>query len=160
MEALDEPYMQISFWRMIRKRAGWLCALFIGEMFTATALGYFQGTIDRATVLALFLPLIISSGGNSGSQGTSLMIRSLALQEVGIRDWWRVAVRELPAGLTLGVILGVIGLVRIELWQPKVQGGFTPVIDAAVGWFEKRQNRQLDPNGNYPGRPYGRIRGQ
>jgi magnesium transporter len=117
MEALDEPYMQISFWRMIRKRAGWLCALFIGEMFTATALGYFQGTIDRATVLALFLPLIISSGGNSGSQGTSLMIRSLALQEVGIRDWWRVAVRELPAGLTLGVILGVIGLVRIELWQ-------------------------------------------
>jgi len=117
MEALDEPYMQITFWRMIRKRAGWLCALFIGEMFTATALGYFQGTIDRATVLALFLPLIISSGGNSGSQGTSLMIRSLALREVGIRDWWRVAVRELPAGLTLGIILGVIGLVRIELWQ-------------------------------------------
>jgi magnesium transporter len=117
MEALDEPYMQIGFWRMIKKRAGWLCALFIGEMFTATALGYFQGTIDRATVLALFLPLIISSGGNSGSQGTSLMIRSLALREVGIRDWWRVAVRELPAGLTLGVILGVIGFIRIELWQ-------------------------------------------
>ena len=117
MEALDEPYMQISFWHMIRKRAGWLCALFIGEMFTATALGYFQGTIDRATVLALFLPLIISSGGNSGSQGTSLMIRSLALREVGIRDWWRVAVRELPAGLTLGIILGAIGFVRIELWQ-------------------------------------------
>jgi magnesium transporter len=109
--------MQITFWRMIRKRAGWLCALFIGEMFTATALGYFQGTIDRATVLALFLPLIISSGGNSGSQGTSLMIRSLALREVGIRDWWRVAVREIPAGLTLGIILGVIGFVRIELWQ-------------------------------------------
>jgi magnesium transporter len=117
MEALDEPYMQISFWRMIRKRAGWLCALFIGEMFTATALGYFQGTIDRATVLALFLPLIISSGGNSGSQGTSLMIRSLALREVGIRDWWRVAVREIPAGVTLGAILGLIGFVRIELWQ-------------------------------------------
>jgi magnesium transporter len=117
MEALDEPYMQISFWRMIRKRAGWLCALFIGEMFTATALGYFQGTIDRATVLALFLPLIISSGGNSGSQGTSLMIRSLALREVGVRDWWRVAVRELPAGLTLGTILGFIGFGRIELWQ-------------------------------------------
>jgi magnesium transporter len=117
MEALDEPYMQIGFWRMIRKRAGWLCALFIGEMFTATALGYFQGTIDRATVLALFLPLIISSGGNSGSQGTSLMIRSLALREVGIRDWWRVAVREIPAGVTLGAILGLIGFVRIELWQ-------------------------------------------
>jgi magnesium transporter len=117
MEALDEPYMQIGFRRMIRKRAGWLCALFIGEMFTATALGYFQSTIDRATVLALFLPLIISSGGNSGSQGTSLMIRSLALREVGVRDWWRVVMRELPAGLTLGVILGVIGFVRIELWQ-------------------------------------------
>ena len=117
MEALDEPYMQIGFWRMIRKRAGWLCVLFIGEMFTATALGYFQGTIDRATVLALFLPLIISSGGNSGSQGTSLMIRSLALREVSIRDWWRVAVREVPAGLTLGAILGVIGFTRIELWQ-------------------------------------------
>ena len=117
MEALDEPYMQIGFWRMIRKRAGWLCVLFVGEMFTATALGYFQGTIDRATVLALFLPLIISSGGNSGSQGTSLMIRSLALREVGVRDWWRVAVREVPAGLTLGLILGVIGFARIEVWQ-------------------------------------------
>jgi magnesium transporter len=117
MEALDEPYMQISFRRMIGKRAGWLCALFIGEMFTATALGFFQSEIDRATVLALFLPLIISSGGNSGSQGTSLMIRSLALREVGIRDWWRVAVRELPAGITLGIILGAIGFVRIELWQ-------------------------------------------
>jgi magnesium transporter len=102
---------------MIRKRAGWLCALFIGEMFTATALGYYQGEIDRATILALFLPLIISSGGNSGSQGTSLMIRSLALREVGVRDWWRVALRELPAGLTLGVILGLIGIFRIELWQ-------------------------------------------
>jgi magnesium transporter len=117
MEALDEPYMQINFTRMIGKRAGWLCALFIGEMFTATALGYFQSEIDKATVLALFLPLIISSGGNSGSQGTSLMIRSLALREVGIRDWWRVAVRELPAGLTLGIILGAIGIVRIEMWQ-------------------------------------------
>ena len=117
MEALDEPYMQIGFWRMIRKRGGWLCALFIGEMFTATALGYYKGVLDRATVLALFLPLIISSGGNSGSQGTSLMIRSLALREVGVRDWWRVAVREVPAGLTLGIILGAIGFVRIELWQ-------------------------------------------
>ncbi|HKW48906.1 MAG TPA: magnesium transporter [Gemmatimonadaceae bacterium] len=125
MEALDEPYMQIGYWRMIRKRAGWLCALFIGEMFTATALGYFQSTIDRATVLALFLPLIISSGGNSGSQGTSLMIRSLALREVGIRDWWRVVVRELPAGFTLGTILGVIGFVRIELWQYMHNNGIT-----------------------------------
>ena len=93
MEALDEPYMQMGFWAMIRKRAGWLCALFIGEMFTATALGYFESEIDKATVLALFLPLIISSGGNSGSQGTSLIIRSLALREVAVKDWWRVAAR-------------------------------------------------------------------
>src|SRR5215467_11741750 len=86
-------------------------------MFTTTALGYFQGTIDRATVLALFLPLIISSGGNSGSQGTSLLIRALALREVRLRDWWRVAGRELATGVTLGLILAVIGFFRIELWQ-------------------------------------------
>ncbi len=117
MEALDEPYMQIGFGAMIRKRAGWLCALFLGEMLTATAMGHFDREISRAVVLALFMPLIISSGGNSGSQATSLIIRSLALQEVTIRDWWRVAVRELPAGLTLGLILGAIGIVRILLWQ-------------------------------------------
>jgi magnesium transporter len=117
MEALDEPYTEISFGRMIRKRAGWLCALFLGEMLTATAMGHFEGEIAKAVVLSLFIPLIISSGGNSGSQATSLIIRSLALREVEIRDWWRVALRELPAGLTLGLILGVIGIVRIVLWQ-------------------------------------------
>ena len=117
MEALDEPYMQIGFGAMIRKRAGWLCALFLGEMLTATAMGHFDREISRAVVLALFMPLIISSGGNSGSQATSLIIRSLALEEVTVRDWWRVAVRELPAGLTLGVILGAIGMIRILLWQ-------------------------------------------
>ena len=90
--------MQIGFWAMIRKRGGWLCALFLGEMLTATAMGHFDREISRAVVLALFMPLIISSGGNSGSQATSLIIRSLALREVGLRDWWRVAVRELPAG--------------------------------------------------------------
>jgi magnesium transporter len=117
MEALDEPYMQIGFGAMIKKRAGWLCALFLGEMLTATAMGHFDREISRAVVLALFMPLIISSGGNSGSQATSLIIRSLALREVGLRDWWRVAVRELPAGFTLGVILGAIGILRILLWQ-------------------------------------------
>lgn len=117
MEALDEPYMQIGFWAMIRKRGGWLCALFLGEMLTATAMGHFDREISRAVVLALFMPLIISSGGNSGSQATSLIIRSLALREVGLRDWWRVAVRELPAGLTLGLMLGTIGVARIVLWQ-------------------------------------------
>jgi len=125
MEALDEPYDQIGFWRMIRKRAGWLSALFIGEMFTATALGIYQKEIDSATVLAIFLPLIVSSGGNSGSQGTSLIIRALALREVSLRDWWRVGMRELGTGLTLGFILAVIGFFRIELWQTMAENGWT-----------------------------------
>ncbi len=117
MEALDEPYMEISIPRMLRKRAGWLAALFIGEMLTATAMGYFEGEIARAVVLALFVPLIISSGGNSGSQATSLIIRAMALREVRLSDWWRVAVRELPSGLALGLFLGAIGAARILLWQ-------------------------------------------
>jgi magnesium transporter len=123
MEALDEPYMEISLPRMLRKRAGWLAALFIGEMLTATAMGHFEHEIERAVVLALFVPLIISSGGNSGSQATSLIIRAMALGEVRLRDWWRVAVRELPSGLCLGAFLGVIGAVRILLWQH-------------VGWYD------------------------
>lgn len=117
MEALDEPYMQISLGAMVRKRAGWLCALFLGEMLTATAMGHFEAEISKAVVLALFIPLIISSGGNSGSQATSLIIRAMALREVTLRDWWRVAARELPSGLALGCILGVIGFARILLWQ-------------------------------------------
>jgi magnesium transporter len=117
MEALDEPYMQIGLAAMVRKRAGWLCALFIGEMLTATAMGYFEVEISQAVVLALFIPLIISSGGNSGSQATSLIIRAMALREVTLRDWWRVASRELPTGLALGGILGAIGFTRIMLWQ-------------------------------------------
>jgi magnesium transporter len=117
MQALDQPYMEISIPAMVKKRAGWLCALFLGEMLTATAMGYFEHEISKAVVLALFIPLIISSGGNSGSQATSLIIRALALQEVSIKDWWRVAVREIPSGLALGVILGTIGLFRILLWQ-------------------------------------------
>jgi magnesium transporter len=110
---------------MIRKRAGWLSALFIGELLTATVLGVYQKEIDRQTLLALFLPLIISSGGNSGSQGTSLLIRALALREVTLRDWWRVAGRELATGVVLGVILAVIGFVRIELWQWFYDHGLT-----------------------------------
>jgi magnesium transporter len=117
MEALDEPYSSISFWRMIKKRAGWLSALFLGEMLTATALASYQKEIDERTVLALFLPLIISSGGNSGSQGTSLLIRALALREVTLKDWWRVAMKEMATGVMLGAILAVIGFARIELWQ-------------------------------------------
>ena len=117
MEALDAPYMEIGFVEMIRKRAGWLCALFISEMLTATAMQRFQGEIERAAVLAMFIPLVMSSGGNSGSQATSLVIRALALQELKLRDWWRIALRELPTGLVLGSILGVIGFIRIVLWQ-------------------------------------------
>ncbi|MFI5228951.1 MAG: magnesium transporter [Gemmatimonadales bacterium] len=124
MEALDEPYSTISFWRMIKKRAGWLSALFLGEMLTATALGAYQSEIDKKTVVALFLPLIISSGGNSGSQGTSLLIRALALREVSLHDWWRVAGRELVTGLALGTILAIIGFGRIELWQAMADKGW------------------------------------
>jgi magnesium transporter len=117
MEALDAPYLEISFLSMIRKRAGWLCALFLSEMLTATAMQRFQGEIEKAAVLAMFIPLVMSSGGNSGSQATSLVIRALALRELKLRDWWRIALRELPTGLTLGAILGVIGFTRITLWQ-------------------------------------------
>ena len=114
---LEGPYLQIPLLRMIRKRAGWLAALFLGEMLTATAMGQFEAQIARAVVLALFVPLIISSGGNSGSQATTLVIRAMALGEVRIRDWWRVIRRELVTGLSLGMILASIGLVRILLWQ-------------------------------------------
>jgi Mg/Co/Ni transporter MgtE (contains CBS domain) len=117
MEALDEPYTQIGFWDMIRKRGGWLSALFLGEMLTATAMQHFDVELKKAIMLTLFIPLIMSSGGNSGSQATSLIIRALALGEVKVRDWWRIAVRELPTGITLGTILGIIGVVRIYLWQ-------------------------------------------
>jgi len=116
-EALGERYDRISFGRMIRKRAGWLCALFVSEMLTASAMQYFEGELEKAIVLTLFIPLIMSSGGNSGSQATSLIIRALALGEVKLGDWWRVARRELPTGIVLGSILGVIGIVRITLWQ-------------------------------------------
>jgi magnesium transporter len=102
---------------MVRKRAGWLAALFIGEMLTATAMGYFEAQIARAVVLALFVPLIISSGGNSGSQASTLVIRAIALGEVTLRDWWRVARREVAAGLALGGILGTIGFLRITIWS-------------------------------------------
>ncbi|MEO6778225.1 MAG: magnesium transporter, partial [Gemmatimonadaceae bacterium] len=117
VEALDVPYLRISMIGMLKKRAGWLSALFLGEMLTATAMGYFQDEISKAVVLALFIPLIISSGGNSGSQATSLIIRALALRELRLRDWWRVALRELPTGLALGSVLGVIGVIRILTWQ-------------------------------------------
>ncbi len=130
MAAIDQPYMEIGLLSMIRKRGGWLAALFVGEMLTATAMGHFEHEISRAVVLALFIPLIISSGGNSGSQATSLIIRAIALREVTLGDWWRVALREIPTGLILGVILGVIGFARVELWQ-------------SLGWYDYGQYHHL-----------------
>src|SRR5712675_2025333 len=117
MAAINEPYMEIGFWQMMKKRGGWLCALFLSEMLTASAMQGYEGELEKAIVLTLFIPLIMSSGGNSGSQATSLIIRALALREINLKDWWRIASRELPAGLTLGAILGVIGITRIALWQ-------------------------------------------
>ena len=117
MEALDGPYLATSFGRMIRKRAGWLSALFLGEMLTATAMGFFEQEIAKAVVLALFIPLIISSGGNSGSQAATLIIRAMALGEIKARDVFQVLRRECAAGLALGSVLCVIGMVRILLWH-------------------------------------------
>jgi magnesium transporter len=115
-EVLGAPYLEVGFRSMVRKRAGWLSALFVGEMLTATAMGYFEREIERAVVLALFVPLIISSGGNSGSQASTLVIRAMALGEVRLRDWWRVVTGEIGIGAVLGAILGAIGLARILAW--------------------------------------------
>jgi magnesium transporter len=117
MEALDEPYTTIPFLRMVKKRATWLILLFLGEMLTATAMQGYNGEIEKAAILAMFLPLIISSGGNSGSQATTLVIRAMALGELNLRDWFQVVRKELRAGVSLGLILGAIGFLRISLWQ-------------------------------------------
>lgn len=117
MEALEVPYVQAGFWSMARKRGGWLAGLFLGEMLTATAMSHFENEIAHAVVLALFVPLIISSGGNSGSQAASLIIRALALKELRLRDWWQVFGREVLSGVALGAFLGAIGFVRIVLWE-------------------------------------------
>jgi magnesium transporter len=116
-EALDAPYLAVTIPQMIRKRGIWLAALFVGELLTATAMGHFEEEIAKAVVLALFVPLIISSGGNSGSQATTLVIRAMALGEVKLRDWWRVARREVLSGLGLGLILGTLGVARILGWN-------------------------------------------
>lgn len=117
MQAISQPYLRTGFWSMIRKRAGWLSALFLGEMLTASAMQHFDNELAKAVMLTLFIPLIMSSGGNSGSQATSLLIRSLALGEVALRDWWKVALRELPTGMLLGAMLGLVAIIRIMIWQ-------------------------------------------
>jgi len=136
MTALDEPYTQIGFFSMIGKRAGWLSVLLLGEMMTASVMRGFEHELASALVLTLFIPLIISSGGNSGSQATSLIIRAMALGEISLRDWWRVAVRELPTGLVLGTILGLLGVIRIVAWQfiwPGTYGEHYVLVAAVVG---------------------------
>lgn len=130
MEELDLSYTQTPILELIKKRAGWLVILFIGEMFTASAMSYFDDEIEKAVVLALFVPLIISSGGNSGSQAASLIIRAFALGEIKLKDWWYVFKKELLSGLALGTILGFIGLVRITIWEK------AGIYDYGEFWFE------------------------
>jgi magnesium transporter len=135
LQALDEPYAQTSLWQMIRKRGVWLAVLFVGELLTATAMAHYEEELARAIVLTLFIPLIISSGGNSGSQAASLLIRALALGEVGLSDWWRVFRRELASGLALGAGLGLLGFLRVIVWQALGFADYGPdatLIGAAV----------------------------
>jgi magnesium transporter len=134
-EALDEPYTTIALHKMVKKRASWLVVLFLGEMLTATAMSYFEDEIAKAVVLALFVPLVISSGGNAGSQAATLVIRALALGEFRLRDWWRVMRRELAAGLALGLILGTVGFLRIALWSmfSNIYGPHWPLVAMTVG---------------------------
>lgn len=121
VESLEAPYFNLTFFEMFRKRGGWLILLFVGGMFTTTAISFFQTEIERAVVLTLFLPLIIASGGNSGSQASTLIIRALALGEVRLQDWWRVIKKEVLMGLALGFLLGSIGLIRILVWPARVE---------------------------------------
>ena len=135
-EALDEPYLEVPILKLFRKRIVWLFVLFIGEMLTATAMGYFQDELARAIVLALFVPLIISSGGNSGSQASTLIIQAMAVGEVGLSDWWKVMRREIVQGLLLGTALGLIGFLRIVLWGnffPDIYGDHYILIGIVVG---------------------------
>jgi magnesium transporter len=135
MEALDEPYSTIALHRMVKKRATWLIILFLGEMLTATAMQGYNSEIEKAAVLAMFLPLIISSGGNSGSQATTLIIRAMGIGEVTLSDWWRVMRREIFSGLSLGVILATLGALRITLWEmifPNIYGPHWPLIALTV----------------------------
>jgi magnesium transporter len=135
-EALEQPYLEIPLFKLFQKRIVWLVVLFLGEMLTATAMGYFQDEIAKAVVLALFVPLIISSGGNSGSQASTLIIQAMAVGEITIRDWWRVLRREILSGLLLGTALGLIGFTRVILWSqifPDVYGVHYLQIGFVVG---------------------------
>ncbi|MCF1713999.1 magnesium transporter [Flavihumibacter sp. RY-1] len=135
-EALDEPYLEMPIFKLFQKRIVWMVVLFIGEMLTASAMGYFEDEIAKAVVLALFVPLIISSGGNSGSQASTLIIQAMAVGEITISDWWRVLKREIISGLLLGTVLGIIGFARVIVWSqffPEVYGIYYIQLGAAVG---------------------------
>ena len=125
-QALEAPYLEVGIGEMVRKRVGWLAVLFVGEMLTTNAMSRFENEIERAVVLAIFIPLIISSGGNSGSQASTLVIRAMALGEVKLVDWWRVIRRELASGVTMGLLLGVIAFARIEGWVMAFPGAYGP----------------------------------
>ena len=140
-EALDEPYTTIALTKMVKKRASWLVVLFLGEMLTATALKYYEGELAKAIVLSLFLPLVVSSGGNAGSQAATLVIRALALGEFRLRDWWKIMRRELVAGLSLGIILGVIGFLRITIWSQIFPTSTTRTLDAGGHHGQRRAGR-------------------
>jgi magnesium transporter len=129
LEALELPYVETTLFEMVKKRATWLVVLFIGEMFTASAMGFFEGEIEKAVVLALFVPLIISSGGNSGSQAATLIIRAMALKELTLKDWWYVMKKEIASGFLLGSILGIVGFIRIMIWQK------TGLYEYGIHWF-------------------------
>ncbi len=136
-EALNEPYLDIPIFKLFKKRVSWLVVLFLGEMLTATAMGYFEDEIAKAVVLALFVPLIISSGGNSGSQASTLIIQAMAVGEITISDWWRVFRRELISGLLLGTVLGIIGFIRVAVWHsivPQIYGPHWMMIASTVGF--------------------------
>jgi magnesium transporter len=135
-EALEEPYLEISIFRLFKKRVGWLIVLFLGEMLTATAMASYELALEKALVLSLFIPLIISSGGNTGSQASSLIIQALTVGEVTLADWWNVMKREIISGLMLGAVLGIIGFVRVALWSqifPEVYGPHYLLIASVVG---------------------------
>jgi magnesium transporter len=131
VEALDEPYISVPFIELVRKRATWLVVLFLGGFLTATALSYFEATIEKAVIIALFLPLIISSGGNSGSQAATLIVRALALGEITMADWWRIMRREIAAGALLGTLLGVLGFLRIMIGE-WLEGSYDPQVTPLV----------------------------
>jgi magnesium transporter len=136
-EAFDEPYLDIPLLKLFRKRVGWLVVLFLGEMLTATAMGYFEHDIAKAVVLALFVPLIISSGGNSGSQASTLIIQAMAVGDISLADWWRVLRREIASGLLMGLVLGVIGFIRVAVWHsiaPDMYGEHWFLIACTVGF--------------------------